>query len=72
MRDLPRSSAASHSLGPSVTPGMGAKVADTRVAMLRSASTLRFVLSFSSRVGAKGEGELSEDNRSGRAVVTSG
>lgn len=66
----PRSPAASHSRGPSVTPGMGAKVADTKVAMLRSVSEF---VSLSSTAGAgAGVREASGDGSSGRAVVTSG
>lgn len=61
--NLPRSPAASHRRGPSVTPGMGAKVADTKVAMLRS-------VLLSSTVGAgAGVGEVSRDNSWGGAVV---
>lgn len=70
MYNLPRSPAASHSRGPSVTPGMGAKVADTKVAMLRSASELVLL---SSRAGAgAGVGGVSGDGSSGRGVVISG
>lgn len=69
--DLPRSPDASHSRGPSVTPGMGAKVADTKVATLRSASEL--VLLLFSTVGAgAGVGEVSGGGSSGRAAVISG
>ena len=68
MHHLPRSPAASHSRGPSVTPGMGAKVADTKVATLRSVSEL-----LSSRVGGgAGVGEVSGDGSSCRGVVASG
>lgn len=61
-----RSPAASHRRGPSVTPGIGAKVADTKVAMLSSV-----LLSSTAGAGA-GVGEVSGDNSSGRAVVISG
>lgn len=65
-----RSPAASHSRGPSVTPGMGAKVADTKVAMPRSVS--EFVsLSSPAGVGA-GLGEVRGGGSSGRPVVVSG
>lgn len=48
---------------------MGAKVADTRVAMLRSTSTPEIVL-LSSKAGAgAGVGGVSGDNSLGRAVV---
>lgn len=63
---LPRSPAASHRRGPSVTPGMGAKVADTKVAMLRSVSEF---VSLSSGAGVV---EVSRDSSSGRAMVISG
>lgn len=65
VNDLPRSPAASHRRAPSVTPGMGAKVADTKVAMPRSVS--EFVSS--SRAGVGGE---RGDGSSGGAAVTSG
>ncbi len=70
MYNLPRSPAASHSRGPSVTPGMGAKVADIKVAMLRFVSESVLL---SSTVGASaGVGEVSGVNSSGKAVVVSG
>lgn len=62
---LPRSPAASHSLGPSVTPGMGAKVAEIRVAMLMSVSELLFA---ESGTGAS-VGEMRGDTSSGRTVA---
>lgn len=65
--ELPRSPAASHKRGPSVTPGMGAKVADTKVAMLSSVSL------WSSTLGAgTGVGEVSREDASGGGVVMSG
>lgn len=67
-----RSSAASHSCGPSVTPGMGAKVADTRVAMLRSVSAFESVSLFSRAGAAAGVGEVSVDDSWVRDVVISG
>lgn len=65
--NLPRSPAASHSRGPSVTPGMGAKVADTRI---RSVSTPESELLCSPAGAAVGEvgGGISSD----RAAVISG
>lgn len=61
--NLPRSCAASHSCSPSVTPGMGAKVADTRVAILRSVSTFDFVLLFSTAGAGAGVGDVSVDDK---------
>lgn len=72
MYDLPRSPAASHSFGPSVTPGMGAKVADTKVAMLMSVSMSKFVLLSSTEGAGAGVGEETGDNGPGRVVVISG
>lgn len=69
MNDLPRSPAASHRRAPSVTPGMGAKVADTKVAMLRS--VCEFVSFVRAGAGA-GVGEERGDGSSGGAAVTSG
>jgi len=54
---LPRSPAASQSLGPSVTHGMGAKVADSRVAILNSVSSsvsVALLSSWKSEAGARG------------------
>lgn len=44
-------------------PGMGAKVADTRVAILRSVSTFDFVLLFSTAGAGAGVGEVSVDDK---------
>lgn len=59
----PRRPTASHRLGSSVTPGMGAKVADTKVA--RPGATSRFVLLGSVAGTGAGVGEAGGDGRDG-------
>lgn len=64
--DSPKSPAASHGRCPSVTPGMGIKVAATKVAMLGSVSML---VSLRSAVGV---GEVTGGGRSVRPTLISG
>lgn len=69
MDDLPSSPAASHSLGPSVTPGMGAKVTATRVAMLISVSESESVVLCCGAGAGAGVGEVRGDGSPGITVV---
>lgn len=64
--NLPRSPTASHRFGSSVTPGMGAKVADTKVA--RPGATAKSVLLGSTAGTGAGVGEGGGDGRDGKDV----
>lgn len=64
--DSPKSPAASHGRCPSVTPGMGIKVAATNMAMLGSVSK------FVSLLSAAGVGDVTRGGRSVRPMLISG